>query len=572
MGVIRPLPRLLVDQIAAGEVIERPASVVKELVENALDAGARRVGVFLEAGGRNLIRVVDDGSGIGPEDLPLAVAPHATSKIAALEDLERVGTLGFRGEALASIAAIAEVEIVSRPAGAVEGASLLVRAGAAGEPRPAAAPGGTSVTVRNLFCNTPARRKFLKSDAAEAAAAAEIVARLALAQPQVEFALTVDGNLVHRLPAGRPLDERFGGLYGPATLRQRIAIDAAAPGVEVRGFLGHPTVARPNARLLHLTLNGRPIRDRALAHAAREGYGALLMSGRHPLGALQYTVEPREVDVNVHPQKLEVRFRDASRVYGLTVNAVRRALQGADLVAEGLTAPPPPAAAQVPWPPRGDARRGPAAPAVVGEALPAPPFEPRPLAPGAPGPPPFQLLKTYIFQEVGEEMRVTDQHALHERVLYEEARERLRRGGLAAQQLLVPLVVALSAGEKALALEEAGRLARLGFVVEDFGGSAVALRALPVLYHGRDGAGLLVGMLETLAAQEVRTDPDRFLERAAATIACRAAVKAGDRLSVDEMEALLRRGEAVARSPYCPHGRPAMIRVPREELERWFRR
>jgi DNA mismatch repair protein MutL len=570
--VIRALPRLLVDQIAAGEVIERPASVVKELVENALDAGARRIEVFLEAGGRNLIRVTDDGSGIAPEDLPLAVAPHATSKIAALEDLEQVATLGFRGEALASIAAIAELELLSRPAGALEGAMLTARGGTASELRPAAAPPGTSVTVRNLFWNTPARRKFLKSDAAEAAAAAETLARLALAQADVEFALTVDGKPVHRLPAGRALEERFAGLYGAATIRQRIAIDAAAPGVEVRGFLGHPTVARPNARLLHLTLNGRPIRDRALAHAAREGYGALLMSGRHPLGALQWTVAAREVDVNVHPQKLEVRFREPSRVYGLTVNAVRRALSGADLVAEGLTAPPPPAAAQGPWPPRGNAGLGPPSPAVVGEASPAAAFEPRPLAPDSGTPAPFQLLRTYLFQEAGDEVRVTDQHALHERVLYEEARERLRRGGLAAQQLLVPVVVELSAEEKALALEEAARLGRLGFVVEDFGGNAVALRALPALYHGRDGAGLLVGMLEALAAQEVRTDPDRFLERAAATIACRAAVKAGDRLSVEEMEALLRRGEAVARSPYCPHGRPATIRVPRDELDRWFRR
>jgi DNA mismatch repair protein MutL len=559
MGVIRVLPRLVVDQIAAGEVIERPASVVKELVENSLDAGATRVEVVVEAGGRSVIRVTDDGRGMEPEDLALALRPHATSKISSLADLDAVASLGFRGEALSSVAAVAEVRVLSRPSGSAEGAALEARGGEIGEARPAAAPAGTSVEVRNLFYNTPARRKFLKGDPAEAAAIVEAVARLSLAHLDVEFAVTVDGKPVRRLPPARGVRERFGDLYGRETARLGVALEAAGTGLWLRGFAGHPTAARPTGRLLHLILNGRTIRDRALAHAVREGYGSLLMSGRQPVGVVHYTVDPREVDVNVHPQKLEVRFRDASRIYGLTVGTVRRAISGADLVAEG------------PVETRPAARRVPELPRYAPPGRhPAPPVAP--LVQDAGERPPVQLLGTFIFLERGDEVRVTDQHALHERILYEEAKDRIRRGGLAAQQLLVPETVELSAEEKALALEEADRLGRLGFALEDFGGNALALRSVPALYRGKDARGLLVEMIEALSVQEARTDPDRFLERAAATIACRAAVKAGDRLSEDEMRSLLRRGEAVERSPYCPHGRPATIRITREEMGRWFRR
>jgi DNA mismatch repair protein MutL len=562
---IRLLPPAVADRIAAGEVVERPASVVKELVENALDAGARRIAVAIEGGGTARITVEDDGAGIAPAELALAVERHATSKLAD-ERLIEIATLGFRGEALPSIGAVSRLEIVSRPHGSDSGAMITVEAGAKGEVRPAAAPPGTRVTVRDLFFATPARLKFLKTARTEAEACVQAVRRLALAHPGVGFTVTLDGREALAVP--------------PADRSRRIAAlipDLAAHAVEVSsergafalaGVIGPPSLTRATATEQHLMVNGRPVADRLLRTALRVAYGDLIAQGRHPLAVLALTLPPESVDVNVHPAKAELRFREPDAVRGFVISALRSALGTARTVA------PAPAAR---WSPP---LRLAAAATALAEA-PALPLAAPPLARPVPVVPPpehplgaarAQLLNTYIIAETSDGAVVlVDQHAAAERLAHEALRRALEAGGVAPQTLLSPEVVELSPAAAEAVLARAEELATLGLAVEPFGG-AVLVRAVPTPLAGCDAAALLRDIAEELAETGETTMLRVRIDAVLARMACHGSLRAGRRLTPAEMDALLRQIEATPNSGTCSHGRPTWIRLDRAALERLFGR
>ncbi|GIW71998.1 MAG: DNA mismatch repair protein MutL [Planctomycetota bacterium] len=625
MAPIRRLPPELVDQIAAGEVIERPASALKELVENALDAGARRIEVQLEDGGRRLVRVLDDGSGIPAAELELAVSSHATSKLAGLEDLFRIRSLGFRGEALASMASVAELRLASRPPGAAEGAEIRVVGGRMEPVRPAALAPGTVVEVRHLFFNTPARRKFLGTAAGEARACAQALVRLALSAPAVGFRLEHQGRLLLEAPPAASVRERIADLFGQALAAELLEVAAEGAGVRLRGLVAPPHRTRGDAahQFVALRVGGgevaRPVRDRVLAAAIKEGYRGLLMSGRHPVVFLELEVEPELVDVNVHPAKLEVRFRNQGEVFGLVVRALRQALlahaEPAPLGARSAPQPaaPPPAVqlragAPARWQEASQRRpRGVAAALARGESSPvpaaalAPPLEalpaerPRPtgagpalgsvaparagsalLEPAAAAAPSLQLASGYLLVESADGFEVIDPHALHERILYEQLRQRIASGSLEVQQLLVPAVLELEPAAAAAAEQARALLAQLGLVLEPFGPGRWAVQAYPVLLEGPGGRGLdlpalAAELIDLLADGRAPERPELF-ERVLATMACKAAVKLGERLRPAEIEALLARRALAERSHLCPHGRPSALRFTNRDLERHFKR
>jgi DNA mismatch repair protein MutL len=588
MGEIRKLPPDLVNKIAAGEVIERPASVVKELVENALDAGARRIEVTLEDGGKRLVRVADDGRGIAALDLPLAVESHATSKLATIEDLARIRTLGFRGEALASMGSVADLRVASRPAGE-DGAEIRVRGGEAGPVRPAGLAPGTIVEVRDLFFNTPARRKFLRDAGAELRAAAEALMRLALGAPGVGFRLVHRGagaaarseprTVLDARPTDDPL-ERIADLYGRDLVADLVPLEGTRGTARVTGFAALPRRTRGDASWQLATLWGRPIRDRIVAGAVREAYQGLVMTRRHPIVFLALELEPGSVDVNVHPAKLEVRFREPREVFGLVRAAILEAIEPRK-EAPALRASGP-AAAAVP------ARE------LSGAALvrePGPRWvvhgrEPVPIAPSPSfsegkrafeGTPDFlQLPSGYLLIPAGDGFEVIDPHALHERILYEEWRERLATGAVEIQPLLVPALVDLTAVEEERLERAREPLAALGILAEPFGPQTAAIQAVPALLaRGRrqpDWGALLRDLLG--AGEDGAPGPGRgaLLEALTARIACKAAVKLGERLSPEEVAALIAGRERARRSNLCPHGRPTWLRFTERDLEREFRR
>ncbi len=569
MGRISRLPPDLVNQIAAGEVVERPASVVKELVENALDAGARRIEVHLEGGGKRLVRIVDDGEGIAPEDLPLAVASHATSKLpGGLDDLFEIRTLGFRGEALASVGSVADLRLVSRARGAPLGAEVRVRAGEVDPVRPAAAAGGTVVEVRDLFAAVPARRKFLRDDGVELKHCIETATRLALASPGVAFRVDHEGRRAFEARAVEDPIARVGDLFGRDLARDLIPVEAARGRARVRGLASLPHRTRADSALQHVLLNSRPVRDRLIAGAIRDAYDGFLMVRRAPVVFLWLDVAPDLVDVNVHPAKLEVRFREPREVFQAARHAIRSALEASCPVpALALTGTPTPART---------------APLPFGDRAPFPLPAPSPspfLSSLAPSPSPapadrcFQLRSGYLIEETADGFRLIDPHALHERILYEELKARVLAGALEVQSLLVPALVDLEPAAEA-ALEAAREpLAALGLVVEPFGPGVAAVQAVPALIPARcDLAALVLDLIAAVAAERRPPAREAVFDSLLATMACKAAVKLGDPLKPGEMEALLARRALAERSHLCPHGRPTTLSFTQAELERQFRR
>jgi DNA mismatch repair protein MutL len=597
---IRQLSLETINRIAAGEVIERPASVVKELVENAIDAGAGEVEIVTAAGGLSLIRVSDDGAGMTRADLALAVERHATSKLTD-EDLFNIGTLGFRGEALPSIGSIARLAIRSRPREAATGAEILVDRGARSEVRPAALNCGTVVEVRELFSATPARLKFLKSERAENLAVSEVVKRLAMAHPSVGFTLTTGERAGLKLTA-QPLGRdghlaRLGRIMGREFFDDALAIEAERDGLAVTGFAGLPTLHRPDAGQQYLFVNGRPVKDKVLIGAVRAAYGDLLPKARFPLLALFVALDPRHVDVNVHPAKAEVRFRDAGAVRSLLIGALRYALEGAGhrasasggvhtietLARAALTASTGRAANE--WPANRHASEGvmrgfaeaAQAPleglhAIGADASAAAEPAPIDLLDKPLGAARAQLHETYIVAQTRSSVVIVDQHAAHERLVYERVKAALVNGGVARQGLLIPAIVELDADEAAALSEMANELVELGLVLEAFGPGAVAVREVPALLGDTDVAGLVHDLARRAVGEEDGSPLKQRLEAVCSTMACHGSVRAGRRLTAEEMNALLREMEATPHSGQCNHGRPTYVELKLTDIERLFGR
>ncbi|ADV27812.1 DNA mismatch repair protein MutL [Pseudoxanthomonas suwonensis 11-1] len=613
---IRPLPDTLINQIAAGEVVERPASVVKELVENALDAGATRVDIDLEEGGIRLIRIRDDGGGIPPEELPLAISRHATSKIASLDDLEAVATLGFRGEALPSIASVSRFMLASRPRDAEHGAALHVDGGRVGEIVPKAHAPGTTVEVRELFYNVPARRKFLRAERTELGHIEEWLRSLALARPDVELRVSHNGKPSRRYRAG-DLDAaaRLGETLGEDFARSALRIDHSGAGLRLHGWIAQPHYSRASADQQYLYVNGRAVRDRSVAHAVKLAYQDVLYHGRQPAYVLFLELDPTRVDVNVHPAKHEVRFRDARLIHDFVFRTLQEALaQTRAGVETGVAASAMPGQAPMGWQPSASA-----APSPLDNGAGARPFVPWTPAPqplglrvdeaagayaalyGEPGNssgasampvlprqdmalpeaqgevPPLgyaiaQLHGIYILAENAEGLVVVDMHAAHERIGYERLKTAHDGIGLRAQPLLVPLSLAVGERDADVAERESETLVQLGFEVTRSGPQTLAVRSVPALLAHADPEALLRDVLADLrehgATRRVAAARDELLS----TMACHGAVRANRRLTIPEMNALLRDMEATERSGQCNHGRPTWARFSLGEIDRWFLR
>ncbi len=597
---IRILDRRLVDQIAAGEVVERPASVVKELVENALDAGAARIEVTVEGGGADRITVADDGSGIPADELPLAVASHATSKICRVEDLAAIGTMGFRGEALASIASVARVSITSRVRGSDAAARIEVEGGEAHDVAPAAGAPGTVVEVRQLFFNVPARRKFLRSAATELGRIEEAIEALALCRPGVAFRLEAEGRVRLDLAATTDPARRVRDVLGAASADGMLAVEAdvdlGGSPVALWGMVGLPSLARGASRAMRFSLNGRAVLDRTLLHAAKEAYRGLMEPGRTPLGFLAIEMDPALVDVNVHPAKTEVRFRQQQSVHGLVLRAVREALRAADLVPAFELARPaagggaPGSGGFGGGAPAGLAAHGTdfsefAALAAAQAAHPAPPVvlvETRAPAPAAADTPlhanrtarrVMQVHGSYLVVEDRDGILVVDQHALHERAMFESLSARIASAPLESQPMLVPVPVEVDARAAEAAEEARPLLAKLGIDLVPAGPRAVLVHAYPTFLSARgvEPADFVPGLLSRIA-EDGPGDLESALSDVLDMMACKAAVKAGDRLSAAEIDGLLDLRERIERSSSCPHGRPTSLRISMRDLERSFGR
>lgn len=566
-ATIRVLPDAVADQIAAGEVVERPASAVKELVENALDAGATNVRVTIEGGGKTLIEVSDDGSGMPREDALLAIERHATSKIRSSADLVGIATFGFRGEALPAIASVSRFELVTTgPDGT--GSRVAVTGGRVEGVHDAVRRQGTTVTVRGLFFNTPARRKFLRSVGSETRAVGEAITTLALAHPAVGFELISDGQEKIRVPAGQSLEERLAGIWGRDLAGTLIPVQHAVGGFQVVGFVQRPGDARPTGRRVQLFVNGRPFRDPFLVRAAEAGYRSALHPGDRPSLLLDLRVDPSEVDVNVHPAKLEVRFRDRIGAERAMEEAVRAAL-GELVAAASLGEWRPMPSLSVPPFEGGD---GSATEVDLFGPVPTP--EMRATTPAADAPfaaAVWQLFDTYLVFEAPEGLVMVDQHAAHERVLYEEAMASLQQGGAASQRLLLPITLELNEQELGAVEVHRDLLERVGFEVEPFGGRTVILHAVPAPHPRFDATACFQELVTDLAGGRFAAWANA-LERFAATYACRGAVKAGMPLEEPEMRALLHRLFAATLPAHDVHGRATIVQLPREELERRFGR
>lgn len=583
--VIRPLDEAAINRIAAGEVVERPASAVKELVENALDAGAGRIAVEYSGGGKLLIRVTDDGCGMSPADLPLAVARHATSKIDG-SDLLNIRSFGFRGEALASLGAVGRLTLTSRTAG-FEGAEITVTGGRQGPVRPAALTRGTVVDLRDLFFATPARLKFLRTDRAEAQAIAEVLRRLAMAEPSVGFTLTEVNpgdppRLIFRADPqpgdfAQALSARLTGVLGPEFTANALPIDFERDGMRLVGMAALPTYSRGSSVQQHIFVNARPVLDRPLYGALRAAYFDFLSRERHPAAVLNLIVPTDRVDVNVHPAKSEVRFREPEAARGLIISALRTALGRAGHLASStvgggmIAAMRPHSTPSQTTLSRAFAFQAP--PAGFAEA-PAARFEPPETAPenhplGAAR---AQLHGNYIIAQTETGLVIVDQHAAHERLVYERLKRQMEGAGITGQALLIPEIVELSPSDAALVLSQAAALAALGLVVEPFGGAAVAVREMPAALDNASGAALLRDVLDELSVQGqsdlVQTRVLAILSR----MACHGSVRSGRQLRAEEMNALLREMEATPHSGQCNHGRPTYVELQLSDIERLFGR
>ncbi|NLF68345.1 MAG: DNA mismatch repair endonuclease MutL [Candidatus Anammoximicrobium sp.] len=658
MTDIRLLSPSIINKIAAGEVIERPASVVKELMENSVDAGARRIDVAVEKGGSELVRVADDGGGIKPDQLPLAVASHATSKIASADDLFDVRTLGFRGEALASIAEISQLLLRSRHRDEPAGYQLEVRGGQAGEVTPCGCPVGTVLEVRQLFFNTPVRRKFLRATQTEMGHVTEAFIRIALVHPQVHFTLQHNDRSVYDLPAVDSWRERIVTFFGGEIGQSLIPVASDDGQIRWTGYVADPNYSRANNRMQYFFLNGRHIRDRSLQHALGEAYRGLLTSGRYPIAFFRLEMPADLVDVNVHPTKLEVRFQDGGRIYSQLLSALRQKFLGTDLTArvkptplpadadpagaldparsaqhrdelvqwaqgqlQGKPAPAGPAIQDAgsraePWHPAGApspatatrlpldfdraagrappfrpfpdggfAARGTPAAAPQPELGPAERGEPAHGEAGPPARPPaahlhaafqpaagLQVHNRYLITENEDGVVIIDQHALHERILYEQLREKIQAGALEKQRLLVPEPVSMPPAEAAAALEAKEILAQLGIEIEPFGGDTILVSTYPAMLANFDPHEILRQIVEQLMTGGSVPERRDLLDEMLHMISCKAAIKAGDRLTPDEIASLLQQRHHYRDTHHCPHGRPTALVFTREELDKRFKR
>jgi DNA mismatch repair protein MutL len=606
--VIRVLPAHIVNRIAAGEVVERPASAVKELVENAIDAEATRIAIELEAGGKGLIAVSDDGVGMAPDELRLAIEPHATSKLSD-DDLVRIDSFGFRGEALAALAGVSRLKITSRPGGQETAFAIEVEAGEVTDPRPSAGGFGTRIEIRDLFFATPARLKFLKTDRSEAQAARDMVERLAMACPEVAFTLTIDGRQVLNLGVDSGdlfsrVEARIGQVMGRSFIENALILDTDRDGIRLFGPIGLPTESRSNGRFQHLFVNQRPVQDRLLKTALRAAYGDLLFAGRHPMAALFLDLDPERVDVNVHPAKAEVRFREPGVVRGLIIGGIKQRLTEAGCrttsslgeaalgafevgtgmptsfgarpkverpIASGLRedlqsfqapfdgASPRDAAFDLGPPAARDETDGVAAEAIAADAHPL-------------GAARAQLFDAYIVAQTEDGMILVDQHAAHERLVYERLKADLSDRGVPSQGLLLPEVVELEDDLIERIEARADELARLGLVVETFGQGSVVVREVPAMLKDPDIKRLVRDLAEDLVEIDEAKGLSDALERVAATMACHGSVRAGRRLTMPEMNALLRDMEATPNSGQCNHGRPTYVTLSHADVERLFKR
>jgi len=598
---IRQLPPVLVNRIAAGEVIERPAAAVKELVENAIDAGADRIEVTLREGGQALIAVADNGSGMSADELSLAVERHCTSKLPD-DDLVEIAALGFRGEALPSIGAVSRLKIVSRPPGADSAWEIAVEAGVKRPPVPAAHPPGTRVEVRDLFFATPARLKFMKTPRSERDQAVDAVKRLAMAYPAIAFTVTGDDERVllrlaaetAALAGDDPRTARLAALLGRDFAENSIAVDAERGGFRLTGRIGLPTLNRGLPRDQYLVVNGRPVRDRLLTGAVRAAYQDVLARDRHPVVALFLDGPAGEIDVNVHPAKAEIRFRDTALVRGLIVGALRHALEAAGHRASTTVADATLAAFRIPGSgaasmPRFSLPHTPRALYETGNAFLSPGLAPdqMPVAPGlaepaaeatvegpdAPlGSARVQLHGTYILAETPSGIVLVDQHAAHERIVHERMKEALAARGVARQVLLLPEVVELDSALAARLVARADELAEFGLILEGFGAGAVVVREVPALLPGLEVASLVRDLAEELAEWDDALSLKERIDSVCGTLACHTSVRAGRRLTQPEMDALLRQMEATPNSGQCNHGRPTYVTLALSDIERLFGR
>ncbi|MFV0600965.1 MAG: DNA mismatch repair endonuclease MutL [Brachymonas sp.] len=597
------LPDELISQIAAGEVIERPAAVVRELLDNALDAGATQITVRLQAGGVRLIAVEDDGAGIAPEQLPLAIQRHATSKIRSLHDLESVATMGFRGEALAAIAAVSELSVLSATADAAHGHFLHARSG---ELRPGARARGTTVEVRELFFSTPARRKFLKSDATELAHCLDAVRRHALARPDVGFAVWHDGKLIEQWRATTDTNRRMADVLGEAFVAQSLPVNdslqTAAGGIRVHGRCGLPDFARSRADQQYAYVNGRFVRDKVIVHAARAAYEDVLHGQRQPVYVLYVDIDPLRVDVNVHPTKIEVRFRDSREVHQAVRAALEQALapsRAAQVAQAGLSAqfpdgpqaqapawqqqgmslPPSSGASGWPYSPVAQVREGTVpwgAPAqaptdAAADALPDSDNRPAPVD-WPLGRAVAQIHGVYIVAENAQGMVIVDMHAAHERVVYEQLKQQMENASLQTQSLLIPAVFAATAQEIAASEQYVACLQQLGLEIAALNSRTLAVRMVPAALAAADPVELARQVLAELTQHDASTVLARARNELLATMACHGAVRANRRLTLEEMNALLRQMEATDRADQCNHGRPTWRQLGMRELDALFLR
>ncbi len=631
---IRTLPPQLVNQIAAGEIIERPASVVKELLENALDAGARRIEVELEAGGKGLIRVRDDGEGMAADDLARCIGRHATSKIRDLDDLEHIASLGFRGEALPSIASVSRLRITSRARGGEHAWRVDVRDGTGEEPAPAPHPEGTTVEVRDLFHSTPARRKFLRTERTEFRHVQELVRRVAMSRPEVALTLTHNGRQALQLPAARGRsehDQRLAELTGRDFVGQSLYVDTEAAGMRLCGWLGLPTAARAQSDLQYVYLNGRMIRDRLVSHAVRRAYADLLFKDRHPAYVLYLGVDPAQVDVNVHPTKHEVRFRESRLVYDFLFRQVHHALEhagDAEQAPEPVAATPsagsapvkrdggaggahgfqghervpeqrrmtlpvaearalygrdeaeaPASATEEPAPRADSGGPPPGEDAETGVATSVPAHDPHGVRPreDTGGVPPLgyalaQLHGIYVLAQNEDGLILVDMHAAHERIVYERLKDDMTARGIASQPLLVPVRVTVTPQEADAAEGFAEAFTRLGFEVDRGGPDVLLIRRIPALLKGADPQRLLRDVLSDLQAEGESGRLEAAINHVLATMGCHGSVRAHRRLEVAEMNALLREMERTRNIGQCNHGRPTWTRLTMDDLDRLFKR
>ncbi len=619
---IHVLPEALINKIAAGEVVERPASVVKELLENAIDAGATVINIAIEDGGRTLIRVADNGCGISPEEAPLAFAQHATSKIESTEDLFAIHTMGFRGEALASIASVSHATMVTRTHDRPQAVRLEVRDSVISPAVPCAAAPGTSIEVRDLFYSVPARRKFMRTDATEFGHIHEMVLRSALPNPQVAITLAHNGKNVLELPATSDAQVRVSEALGRELHEQLIPIDFAERDVRIHGFAGQPALARPTAKYQYIFLNGRFIRERSLLHALKEAYRGLIEPASQPVAILFVEMDPAGFDVNVHPQKTEVRFRDSGSVYRVLLAALREKLLASDLTPQVRTAnrfdaptsPLPPssgtAGSGLSRPDVSETRQiiadffkqtTPMQTRIAFGAEPSVPLSPAPLAAedsrtgtqgsefAAPAAEPaatepihaddpaafgrfVQLHNTYLVAETPDGMVIVDQHALHERIIYEELFARATRGPLEGQRLLIPEVLPITPRQRAALDAVQPLLLDLGMEVTEFDAQSVAVQTFPSLLSKVSPREFLRDLLDKLLELGSKLNREELLHEVLDMASCKAAVKAGYPLSQEEIAALLARKQQVDRSSNCPHGRPTTLRLSIGDLERQFKR